>query len=86
MSTTVHAAMISDFGNGLARAVAAGEWSFANVDISLHLVRRPVGEWLLVDADVMLQGLGVGLTNMTLSDRTGAFGRAHQTLLIAPMG
>jgi hypothetical protein len=85
MSSTVHAAMIADFGNGLARAVAAGEWTFANVDISLHMVRRPVGEWLLVDADVMLQGLGVGLTTMTLSDRRGAFGQAHQSLLIAPV-
>jgi hypothetical protein len=86
MSPTVHAAMISDFGNGLTRSAASDEWTFANVDISMHLVRRPVGDWLLVDAEAMLQGVGVGLTNMTLSDRAGAFGKAHQSVLVAARG
>lgn len=83
-SPLVHAAMLSDFGNGVAQVVDPRQWSFANVDISLHMVRRPVGEWLLVDADAMLQGLGVALSNMTLADRSGPFGRAHQTLFIDP--
>jgi hypothetical protein len=80
----VHAAMLSDFGNGVSQVVDPKRWSFANVDISLHMVRRPVGEWLLVEADAMLQGMGVALTNMTLADRTGPFGKAHQTLFIEP--
>jgi hypothetical protein len=82
-SPLVHAAMLSDFGNGVSRAVDPRHWSFANLDISLHMVRRPVGEWLLVDADAMLQGNGVGLSNMTLADRSGPFARAHQTLFVA---
>jgi hypothetical protein len=81
-SPLVHAAMLSDFGNGVSQVVDPRRWSFANVDISLHMVRRPVGEWLLVDAEAMLQGAGVALTNMILADRTGPFGRAHQTLFI----
>lgn len=80
---TVHAAMVSDLGHGLARAVEGGAWTFANLDIALHMVRRPVGEWILVDSEVMLQGLGVGLTNVTLADRAGVFAKAHQTLLIS---
>ena len=86
ISPVVHAAMISDFGNGLCRPVDPRQWTFANVDIALHMVRRPVGEWLLVDADAMLQGCSVGLTNMILADRAGPFGRAHQTVFIAPRG
>jgi hypothetical protein len=85
-SPVVHAAMLSDFGNGLSRAVDPRTWSFANVDISLHMVRRPVGEWLLADARSMLQGVGVGLTDMTLCDRLGPFARAHQTLFVAARG
>lgn len=85
VSGVVAAAMVSDFGNGLARVVDRHAWSFANVDISLHMVRRPVGEWLLIEGDGQLQGLGVGLSNMRLSDRGGAFGRAHQTLFIDRM-
>jgi hypothetical protein len=83
-SPLVHAAMLSDFGNGVSMAADVRRWSFANLDISLHMVRRPVGEWLLVEADAMLQGLGVALSNMTLADRTGPFGKAHQTLFIEP--
>jgi hypothetical protein len=45
-----------------------------------------VGEWLLVDASTMALGQGVGLANMILADRDGPFGRAHQTLFVAPMG
>ena len=85
-SPAIHAAMLSDFGNGLSRAVDPRRWSFANVDISLHMVRPPVGEWLLADARSMLQGRGVGLTDMILCDRQGPFGRAHQTLFIAARG
>jgi hypothetical protein len=81
----VMAAMLSDFGNGLSRLVDRREWSFANLDISVHLVRRPVGEWMLVAADGLLQGLGVGLSNMMLADRQGEVGRAHQSLFIAPL-
>jgi hypothetical protein len=86
ISPVVHATMISDFGNGLSRPADPRKWTFANVDISLHMVRRPVGDWLLVDADAMLQGCSVGLTNMILADRAGPFGRAHQTVFIAPRG
>ena len=80
----VQAAIIADYGNGLSRLTNPREWSFANMDISLHLVRRPVGEWMLVEAGGLLQGCGVGLSNMMLADREGQFGRAHQSLFITP--
>jgi hypothetical protein len=83
-SPLVHAVMLSDFGNGISQPVDPRQWSFANVDISVHMARRPVGEWLLADAEAMLHGRGVGLTDMVLADRSGPFGRAHQTLFIAP--
>lgn len=82
----VQAAMLSDVGSGLGGVVNPYKWNFANMDISLHLVRRPVGEWILVTAGGMLQNIGVGLTNMTLADTTSQFGRAHQTLFIEPGG
>jgi hypothetical protein len=81
----VHAGMLSDFGNGVSNVLQRGHWSFANVDISLHLARRPTGDWLLIDAQTMLHGRGVGLVNSVLADQDGPFGRAHQTLFIAEM-
>lgn len=78
----VQAAMLSDFGGGLARVVDTSQFSFANLDISVHLARRPVGEWMLVESHCLLQGKGVGVSNMILADRHGQFGRAHQSLFI----
>lgn len=78
----VQAAMLSDFGGGLARVIDNTKFSFANLDISMHLARRPVGEWMLVEANCLLQGKGVGVSNMILADRHGQFGRAHQSLFI----
>ncbi len=82
----VCAAMLADFPNGVSNPLARGRWSFANVDISLHMARRPVGEWLLVDASTLTLGQGVGLASAVLADREGVFGHAHQTLFVAPLG
>jgi len=75
-------AMFADFGTGLAPLPNRDDWTFANVDISVHLARLPVGEWILVDAESLLQGAGIGLTSMVMADVHGEFGRAHQTLFI----
>jgi hypothetical protein len=78
----VHTAMVSDFGGGVSRVADITKYTFANLDISIHLARRPVGEWQLVECTSLVQGAGVGLSNMVLADRLGQFGRAHQTLFI----
>ncbi len=82
----VCAAMLADFPNGVSNVLERGRWSFANIDISLHMARRPVGEWLLVDAATLALGQGLGLANAVLADRDGIFGQAHQTLFVAPVG
>jgi len=83
---TMCAAMLSDFGNGVSNVLERGRWSFANLDISMHLARRPKGDWFLIDASTMTLGQGVALANAILVDREGPFGRAHQTLFVAPLG
>ena len=80
----VQVAMLADFGNGLSSPVLRSEWTYANVDICIHMVRNPVEPWILLTSETMMQGEGVGLVNTILGDRRGGFGRAHQTLFIAP--
>lgn len=80
----VQVAMLADFGNGLSSPVLRSEWSYANVDITVHMVREPVDSWILLTSETLMQGAGVGLVNTVLGDRNGAFGRAHQTLFVAP--
>jgi hypothetical protein len=83
LSPLVRAASIADFGGGLGTMVDRHEWTSANVDISVHMVREPVGEWILCDASTVSEGTGFARSDMILADRQGPFARAHQILFIA---
>ncbi|WP_162527221.1 thioesterase family protein [Sphingomonas solaris] len=77
-------AMIADFGSGTAPLVPLRDWTFANVDIAVHLTRRPRGEWFLIDSTSESAGNGIGLTHSRLGDREGMIGMAHQTTFLEP--
>ena len=76
------AAMVADYGSGVAPLVSPREWTFANLDVALHLSRLPRDEWLLVDATSESAGNGIGLAHARLGDRDGMFGVAHQTIFL----
>lgn len=82
ISPFVQAAMASDFGSGLSCFVDWREWSFANVDISLHLARMPKGPWVRVAASTESAGNGIAVVDTRLADLDGEFGHAHQTLFL----
>lgn len=84
LSPLLRAAILGDFGGGLGSVLDVGAWTYANLDITLHFSRAPVGEWLLIDARTASAGNGVGRSDMILADITGSFARAHQTLFVAP--
>lgn len=75
-------AMVSDYGSGVAPLVSPDAWTFANVDIGIHLTRLPRGDWLLVDATSESAGNGIGVAHARLGDRDGMFGSAHQTVFL----
>lgn len=84
ISPVVCAVMTADLGSGVACVLDSRDWSFANVDLVVHFARAPRGEWIAVDARTLTEGNGAGLVETTLADRDGPFGKAHQTLFIAP--
>ncbi|MET0371631.1 MAG: thioesterase family protein [Sphingobium sp.] len=84
LSPLLRAAILGDFGGGLGSVLDVNAWSYANLDITLHFTRQPVGEWLLIDAATASAGNGVGRSDMILADTSGPFARAHQTLFVAP--
>jgi hypothetical protein len=84
VSPTVAAVMVSDMGSAVGAALDSRAWSFANLDLGVHFVRAPTTDWLLVDARTVTGGNGLGMVETVLADRNGVFGRAHQTLFIAP--
>lgn len=86
LSSLVAVAMIADLGSGTAPLVSMSEWTYANVDISVHLIRPPQGEWFLLDAISESAGNGAGLIHSRLGDRHGMIGMGHQTTFLQPRG
>lgn len=72
----------ADSGNGISAALDLAHWTFVNGDLSVNLLRRPVGEWVLLESRTALGGNGCGLAESALHDRSGLIGRATQTLAV----
>ena len=77
------ALVAADVGNGISAVLDWREYVFINVDLSVHLERMPVGEWVCVDAQTLPQPSGNGTAESVLADEGGRIGRALQTLLVA---
>jgi hypothetical protein len=72
----------ADSGNGVSAALDYRRHLFINTELSIHLVREPAGEWVLLDAITYVGPHGVGLSESVLYDETGRLGSAAQTLLV----
>jgi hypothetical protein len=70
----------ADSGNGVSAALDWRTTIFINTDLTVHLLREPVGEWVCVDAVTHVDGLG--MADSALYDERGRIGRAVQTLLV----
>jgi hypothetical protein len=79
------ALLVGDSGSGVGAALPPSKFSFVNVDLTVVLPRDPVDEWILLESSTVVGADGTGLATTRLSDRLGSFGRALQTLLVAPL-
>jgi acyl-coenzyme A thioesterase PaaI-like protein len=81
-------AAAADFGNGISRVLPFEDFTFVNPDLTIHLYRLPVDEWVCLDAVTRIDpdpGAGsVALAESALFDRRGRIGRSLQSLLVAP--
>lgn len=75
--------LIADSASGISSELDWSLWSFVNVDLDVHLARRFVGEWLLIDAATQLGPSGSALAGSKLSDQLGELGAGLQTLVLA---
>lgn len=83
-SNFVKACLFADFGNGFGNATDAGEWSYANLDITIQFLRMPVGDWFLLDAETHMAGNGHGTARNVFADQQGVYARGFQTIFVAP--
>lgn len=75
-------AVAADSGNGISAALDFERYTFVNCDLTVHLLRRPVGEWICLQARSSFGGNGCGLAESALYDAQGFIGRAAQTLAV----
>lgn len=76
-------AAAADFPNGIATELDWGRWLFINPDLTIHVEREPVGEWIGLDAVMRVAADGSGQSEAVLYDADGRVGRSLQTLYVA---
>ncbi len=76
--------LVADSGNGISSELDLTRWHFINPELTVHLHREAVGEWVCLDAATTISTDGVGLATSVLSDLDGPLGVGAQSLLVAP--
>jgi len=74
--------VLADSGSGASSELPIEEWQFINPELTVHLHREAVGEWICLDATTTIQDGGVGLATSVLSDAQGPVGVGAQSLLV----
>jgi hypothetical protein len=72
----------ADSGNGVSSTLDWARYLFINVELTVHIHRPLVGEWVCLDAITIPEPSGVGVADTALYDERGPLGRAMQALLI----
>ncbi|HET7761909.1 MAG TPA: thioesterase family protein [Phycicoccus sp.] len=84
VSPTARMAGLLDIANGMTVRADPELVHFPNVDLTAHLLRTPVGEWLGIDASVSFGDNGIGITSSRLHDARGPLGTLAQSLTVRP--
>lgn len=73
-----------DSASGVSAELDPAEWGFLNTELTVHVLRPPVGEWVCLDAATTLGSGSVGLATSRVYDAQGLVARTAQALLVAP--
>ena len=71
-----------DSASGVSAVLDVREWAFLNTELTVHVLREPVGEWICLDATTTLGPGSVGVATSTAYDETGPVARSAQALLV----
>ncbi|MDA0170388.1 thioesterase family protein [Solirubrobacter taibaiensis] len=75
---------VADSASGVSSVLDWGRYLFVNTELTVHFLRAPAGEWVLLDAATQIAEGGAGIASSVLSDRTGPVARGAQALFVAP--
>ena len=80
------AAAAADFGNGVSGGLPFDRFTFINPDLTVHLLRAPVGEWIGMRTashyGTAAASSGAGFAESALFDGDGRLGRSVQSLIL----
>ena len=74
----------ADSGNGISNVLDFREHVFIIPDLTVHLSRYPVGDWVCLQASTSIEAEGIGLADTALFDQQGRIGRGVQSLFVNP--
>ncbi len=75
-----------DSASGASAALDPAEWNFMNTDLTVHLLRPVVGEWVCLRAQTALSSGSIGTASSEVYDEHGLVARSAQALLVVPRG
>jgi hypothetical protein len=85
VNPTARLAFAFDFANLIGVVPEMGLLSMINPDVTAHVLRPPVGEWVAVTGDTRFQATtGRGVSTATLSDLDGPFAFASTSQILQP--
>jgi acyl-coenzyme A thioesterase PaaI-like protein len=73
-----------DSASGVSAVLDMARWRFLNTELSVHVLRPPVGEWICLDAETTLSTGSVGVAVARVYDERGLVARSAQALLVTP--
>lgn len=75
---------VADSASGVSNWLDPTRWLFINTELTVHIQREPVGEWIGLDAKTVIGPDGVGTAVSDLHDQHGQVGNTAQALLVRP--
>ncbi|MFD9705659.1 thioesterase family protein [Lentzea sp. NPDC059081] len=73
---------VVDSASGVSSRVDIRKWYAINTDLTVHLHRQPVGEWVGLDARTTIGPDGVGVATSVVHDVDGPVGTTAQALFV----
>lgn len=82
---TSRATVPMDVVNLIGARFSGDRFTAINPDVSAHLVRPPVGEWVALAGETLFaHGVGHGISAATMSDAEGVFGISSTSQIVDP--
>ncbi len=72
-----------DSASGVSAELDPAHWGFLNTELTVHVLRPPVGAWICLEAETTLGGGSVGLATSSVYDEQGLCARSAQALLVS---